>query len=113
MLGTKGKTGRIALSSWRNDFEAGNKDVYIVKAMDVGAVLIIRLHNDKSRWIENPDWFVDRLVVTSSTQEKAFLFPCYRWIETDLVIYQGEGNSVDFRSNQKGQEPMSRSIHFH
>lgn len=90
LTGTKGKTGRIALSSWRNDFEAGNKDVYIVKAMDVGAVLIIRLHNDKSRWIENPDWFVDRIVVTSSTQEKAFLFPCYRWIETDLVIYQGE-----------------------
>ena len=91
ILGTQGKTGMINLSSWRNDFESGHKDKYVVQAMDVGEVVIISLHIDECFGISNPGWFVDKILVTSSTQEKAFLFPCYRWIQSDMVVCQGKG----------------------
>ena len=81
----------INLSSWRNDFESGHKDKYVVQAMDVGEVVIISLHIDECFGISNPDWFVDKILVTSSTQEKAFLFPCYRWIQSDMIVCQGKG----------------------
>ncbi|XP_068703458.1 allene oxide synthase-lipoxygenase protein-like [Montipora foliosa] len=90
LTGTKGKTGKISLSSWRNDFEAGGKDEYTVQAIDVGEVLILQIHNDESRWIKNPDWFLERIVVKSSTQARTFLFPCYRWIESNMVVFQGK-----------------------
>ncbi|XP_074620664.1 allene oxide synthase-lipoxygenase protein-like isoform X3 [Acropora palmata] len=90
LTGTQGKTGMINLSSWRNDFESGHKDKYVVQAMDVGEVVIISLHIDECFGISNPDWFVDKILVTSSTQEKAFLFPCYRWIQSDMIVCQGK-----------------------
>lgn len=89
--GTKGKTEKIPLGSWRNDFEAGHTDEYTVRAMDVGEVLMVQLHNDGSGWLANSDWFVNKIVVASSTQERAFQFPCYRWVVSDMIIFQGKG----------------------
>ena len=89
--GTKGKTKKITLGSWRNDFEAGHTDEYTVQAMDVGEILVIQLHNDGSILLTTSDWFVNKIVVASSTQEKAFQFPCYRWVVSDMVIFQGKG----------------------
>ena len=60
----------------------------------MGEVLILQIHNDESRWIKNPDWFLERIVVKSSTQARTFLFPCYRWIESNMVVFQGKGISV-------------------
>lgn len=62
-----------------------------MQAMDVGEVLMIQLHNDGSGWLTNSDWFVNKIVVTSSTEERAFQFPCYRWVVSDMVIFQGKG----------------------
>ena len=91
--GTKGKTEKIRLASWRNDFEAGQTDEYTVQAMDVGAVLMIRLENDGvGWWYKNPNWFVNKITVASSRQEKAFEFPCYRWVVSDMVVFQGTGS---------------------
>ena len=92
--GTKGKTEKIRLGSWRNDFEAGHTNEYMIQAMDVGEVLMIQLHNNSSGWLKNPDWFVNKIFVASSTQERAFQFPCYRWVVSDVVVFQGQGISI-------------------
>ena len=93
MSGTKGKTEKIPLASSRNDFEAGQTDEYRVQAMDVGEVLMIHLHNDGAgSWFKDPDWFVAKITVTSLKQEKAFEFPCYRWLVSDMVVFQETGS---------------------
>ena len=92
--GTKGKTEKVSLGSWYNDFEAGRTDEYTVQAMDVGEILVIQVHNDGSGWLTNSDWFVNKIVVASSTQGKAFQFLCYRWVVSDMVVFQGKGTSI-------------------
>lgn len=92
VLGTRGKTERLCLKSWSNDFEAGHTDEYAVEAMDVGAITMIHLYNDGSHsWYKNPDWFVNKITVTSSKQPIAFEFPCYRWVVSDMTVIQGKG----------------------
>lgn len=91
--GTKGKTDLIKLDNWGNDFERGDVDEYSIEAMDVGKVLMIQLHNDGGGWWhKNPDWFVNRISVLSSSQEDPFVFPCYRWVLRDLSVFEGKGN---------------------
>ena len=92
VLGTRGKTDRLCLKSWRNDFEAGHTDEFAVEAMDVGEVLMIHLYNDGANsWYKNPDWLVNKIIVTSSKQPIAFEFPCYRWVVSDMTVIQGKG----------------------
>ena len=92
VLGTRGKTERLCLKSWSNNFEAGHTDEYAVEAMDVGEVLMIHLYNDGAHsWYKNPDWFVNKITVTSSKQPIAFEFPCYRWVVSDMTLIQGKG----------------------
>ena len=92
-LGTTGKTEKLSLSSWSNNFEAGHTDEFTVQSMDVGEVLMIHLHNDGARsWYKNPHWFVNKITVTSSKRQSPFEFPCYRWVVSDMVVFQGKGN---------------------
>ncbi|KAM7441207.1 arachidonate 5-lipoxygenase [Porites harrisoni] len=91
LTGTKGKTKMIKLDNWGNDFEKGDVDEYSVEAMDVGEVLMVHLHNSGGGWWhKNPDWFVNRISVISSSQEDPFEFPCYRWVLSDLVVFEGK-----------------------
>lgn len=91
--GTKGKTDLIKLDNWGNDFERGEVDEYSIEAMDVGKVLMIQLHNDGGGWwYKNPDWFVNKISVLSSSQEDPFEFPCYRWVLSDLSVFEGKGS---------------------
>ena len=90
--GTKGKTDLIKLDNWGNDFERGDVDEYSIEAMDVGKVLMIQLHNDGGGWwYKNPDWFVNKITVLSSSQEDPFEFPCHRWVHSDLSVFEGRG----------------------
>lgn len=92
--GTKGKTDMIKLDNWGNDFERGDVDDYSVEAMDVGEILVVHLHNDGGGWwYKNPDWFVNKISIISSkqVQDDPFEFPCYRWVMSDLVVFEGKG----------------------
>ena len=85
----------INLDNWGNDFERGDVNEYSVEAMDVGEVLMIHLHNSGGGWLyKNPDWFVNRISVISSSQQNPFEFPCYRWVLSDLVVFEGKGNKT-------------------
>lgn len=93
LIGTKGKTDMIKLDNWGNDFERGDIDEYSVEAMDVGELLMVHLNNDGGGWWhKNPDWFVNKISVISSKQlqEDPFEFPCYRWVLSDLVVFEGK-----------------------
>lgn len=93
ITGTKGKTDMIKLDNWGNDFERGDVDDYSVEAMDVGEILIVHLHNDGGGWWhKNPDWFVNKISIISSkqVQDDPFEFPCYRWVMSDLVVFEGK-----------------------
>ncbi|XP_022800953.1 allene oxide synthase-lipoxygenase protein-like [Stylophora pistillata] len=93
LTGTKGKTDFIKLDNWGNDFERGDVDEYSVEAIDVGEVLMVHLHNDRGGWwYKNPDWFVNKIAVISSTQDDPFEFPCYRWVLSDLVVFEGRAS---------------------
>ena len=83
----------IKLDNWGNDFEKGDADEYSVEAMDVGKVLMVQLHNDRGGWwYKNPDWFVNKIAVLSSTQDyEPFEFPCHRWVLSDLMVFEGKG----------------------
>ena len=85
----------INLDNWGDDFERGEVNEYSVEAMDVGEVLMIHLHNNGGGWwYKNPDWFVNRISVISSSQQNPFEFPCYRWVLSDLVVFEGKGNKT-------------------
>ena len=85
----------IKLDNWGNDFEKGDVDEYSVEAMDVDEVLMVHLHNSGGGWWhKNPDWFVNRISVISSSQEDPFEFPCYRWVLSDLVVFEGKGKAT-------------------
>ena len=113
-LGTKGKTEKIRLNSWSNDFKEGHANRFTVKAMDVGEVLMIHLHNDGSGgWYKNPDWFVNKVVVINLTSEEPFEFPCYRWVVSDMVVFQGKGIILSGKFAQFLLKPILQGFSWH
>ncbi|XP_028395780.1 allene oxide synthase-lipoxygenase protein-like [Dendronephthya gigantea] len=95
ITGMKGRTDYLKLDKWlHNDFEAGSKEKYEVKAFDVGDIQLIELHSDGGGyyWRDDPDWFVNRVKVSSSSQDRVYSFPCFRWITKDIVLFPRKDN---------------------
>ena len=91
-LGTEGRTDAIKLDKWfHDDFEAGQTDEYTIEATDVGEVLLVQLDSDGSGL--KSDWFVDCVTILSSSQGKVYVFPCYRWVTSQMIVYQQKGKS--------------------
>ena len=91
-LGTKGKTSLFSLESAS---KAENMDEYSIKAMDVGEVVMINLHNDgASGWFfKKQDWFLNEIQVTSSTEKDSFNFQFYCWVFSGVIVIHRGGNS--------------------
>nr|AHK60922.1 allene oxide synthase/8R-lipoxygenase fusion protein a [Capnella imbricata] len=92
ITGAKGRTDFLALDKWfHNDFEAGSKEQYHVEAFDVGDIQLIELHSDGGGyWSGDLDWFVNKVVILSSSQDRVYSFPCFRWVIKDMVLFPGE-----------------------
>ena len=79
------------MDKWfHNDFEAGQKDDYYITAKDVGELLMITLKNDGGGY--RSDWFVDR--VTIKTKNVTYVFPCNRWVESEVTFFEGKGKTA-------------------
>ena len=78
---------------FHDDFEAGQKDTYNVQGFDVGEIYFIELHSNQSGgfW-QDPDWFVNKVTIISSSQSDVYFFPCFRWVIADLTLFPGKGN---------------------
>ncbi|XP_031557674.1 allene oxide synthase-lipoxygenase protein-like [Actinia tenebrosa] len=93
MTGSKGRTDAIVLDkTFHDDFERGDYEEYQVKAMDVGDLYVIRIHNDGGGSLfKNPDWFVNKVTVLKEGSETPYEFPCYCWVLKDLTVFNGSG----------------------
>ena len=40
------------------------------------------------------DWFVNQVTITKTPNNHnvAYNFPCYRWVATELVVFEGKGS---------------------
>lgn len=92
--GTKGETDPKKLDKWfHNDFEAGQKDEYRVKTKDIGEPLLVTLKQDGSGLYS--DWFVDRVTIKVKGDDAIYDFPCNRWVQSEIIIFEGTGNVVN------------------
>ena len=66
-------------------------DEYVVEGADVGDIILIKLYNDQGRWFERGnDWFVARVHITTENPSRVYQFPCYRWVQTELTLFEGK-----------------------
>ncbi|XP_028396594.1 allene oxide synthase-lipoxygenase protein-like isoform X2 [Dendronephthya gigantea] len=86
LTGSKGKTERLSLNSLSDEVSSASE--YTLQAMDIGEVLMVHIFNDSRSWYKDCDWFCNKITVTSSKYEKSLEFPCYRWVVSNMVIFQ-------------------------
>ena len=72
-----------------------------MEAFDVGDIHLIELHSDQGGgfW-QDPDWFVNKITIISSSQDRVYIFPCFRWVMKDLILFPGKGKQKLFRKEQ-------------
>lgn len=83
VYGERGDSGRRQLrksETHHNMFENGNVDVFVVKAVDLGALTKVRIGHDNSG--AGPGWFLDKVVVVNGQTQGESQFPCNRWFDT-------------------------------
>ena len=91
LSGTKGRTDAIELDKkFHDDFEAGQTDEYTREAAEVGDVLTIKLKNDGKGLFS--DWFVNKVYIMKTNPPEVCVFPCYRWVDGEIVLFRGKGN---------------------
>ena len=90
-LGKDGaETSKLSLDNFfRNDFEKGKTDTFDVKGDDVGEIVMVSLNIN--RMFFKSDWYVAKIVIEKDTGDKKYIFPCYRWVIDQLVVYEGKG----------------------
>lgn len=59
-----------------NDFERGKVDEFEMDLPHVGPLTMLRVRHDNSG--TGPGWFLDKIVVTDTTKNKTYEFPCNR-----------------------------------
>ncbi|XP_028397585.1 allene oxide synthase-lipoxygenase protein-like [Dendronephthya gigantea] len=98
LIGNDGsETSKFTLDKFfHNDFEQGETDTYDVSGDDVGDIIMVSLNNNGMGFKSN--WYVAKVVIEKETEEKKYIFPCYRWVIDQLVVYAGKAivpNSED------------------
>ncbi|KAI5280037.1 Lipoxygenase-likey Domain-Containing Protein 1 [Manis pentadactyla] len=75
-----GDTGERPLkkSDKSNKFEQGQTDTFTIYAIDLGALMKIRIRHDNSG--NRPGWFLDRIDITDVNNDITYCFPCQRWL---------------------------------
>jgi len=97
ITGTKGRTKPAVLDKWfRNNFEKGQEDTYVIEAEDVGEPVMIKLENDQGGLFHrSSDWFVDRVLISSSVSaSKVYEFPCNAWVKRESVFFEGKAKLI-------------------
>lgn len=73
-----------------NDFQPGQTDEYdVISLIDVGEPLMVKLKVFIGDLIGISDWFVDKVTVKAGST--TYTFPCYRWVQTEVVVFEGTG----------------------
>ena len=94
LTGTKGQTKPLVLEKlFYNAFWAAYKDKYVMEAEDVGEILMIKVKNDQSGFFHySSDLFLDEVSINyESDAKKVYEFPCFCWVQTESVFFEGKG----------------------
>ena len=78
---------------FRDNFEKGQEDTYMIEAEDVGEPVMIKLENDQGGLFHrSSDWFVEKVSISSSVNPQNFYeFPCNAWVKRESVFFEGKG----------------------
>ncbi|KAM8885089.1 lipoxygenase homology domain-containing protein 1, partial [Spinachia spinachia] len=81
IYGENGDTGERYLknSDNLNKFERRQEDVFIVTAVDLGALKKLRIRHDGTY----SSWYLDRVEIVDTTDDTTYYFPCTRWLAVD------------------------------
>ena len=81
LYGDKGDTGERKLdksNTHMDKFERGQTDNFDIKAVDLGKLSKVKVWHDNSGL--SPAWYLDKVVVTNTSDNATFEFPCERWL---------------------------------
>ncbi|XP_076005611.1 lipoxygenase homology domain-containing protein 1 [Genypterus blacodes] len=82
LFGENDDTGFINLTScknYKNKFEKGMINEFIVEAVDLGDLEKIRIGHDNAGG--SPGWFLDWVEIDAPSQGQKLCFPCGRWLD--------------------------------
>ncbi|KAF3701896.1 Lipoxygenase -like proteiny domain-containing protein 1 [Channa argus] len=81
IYGSNGDSGRRQLrQKFRNLFERGRTDRFLVEMLDMGELQRVQVDHDNSGL--NPSWLLDRVEVTNTANGVTTIFLCGKWLDT-------------------------------
>ncbi|KAM7392648.1 hypothetical protein PAMA_007662 [Pampus argenteus] len=81
IYGTNGDSGcRQLRQKFRNLFERGQTDRFLVEMLDMGELQKVRVEHDNSGL--SPGWLLDRVEVTNTANGVTTIFLCGKWLDT-------------------------------
>uniref|UniRef100_A0A3P8XB79 PLAT domain-containing protein n=1 Tax=Esox lucius TaxID=8010 RepID=A0A3P8XB79_ESOLU len=93
IYGTNGDSGKRPLKQkFRNLFEQGHTDRFVLEMLDLGELLRVKVEHDRSSL--NSGWYLECVEVTNTANSVTTIFQCGKWLdpqkadgETQRVIY--------------------------
>ncbi|MGH0156164.1 UNVERIFIED_CONTAM: hypothetical protein FKN15_047648 [Acipenser sinensis] len=80
IYGSNGDSGKRALQQkFRNLFERGRTDRFIVEMLDLGEIHKVKVEHDNSSM--SPGWLLDRVEITNTATGVTTLFLCGKWLD--------------------------------
>ncbi|XP_061603543.1 lipoxygenase homology domain-containing protein 1 [Phyllopteryx taeniolatus] len=81
VFGSNGDSGRRRLrQKFRNLFERGQTDRFLLEMLDMGELQKMRVEHDNSGL--HPGWLLDRVEVTNTANGVTTIFLCGKWLDT-------------------------------
>ncbi|GIL93968.1 hypothetical protein Vretimale_245, partial [Volvox reticuliferus] len=79
MYGTEGEAGPLRLDNPKNNFEAGDTDVFNIRAPDCGDLQKIRLYHDNKGF--GAAWHCEIVIITNKARKRTWFFYCGQWLD--------------------------------
>nr|XP_015194523.1 PREDICTED: lipoxygenase homology domain-containing protein 1 isoform X1 [Lepisosteus oculatus] len=81
IYGSNGDSGKRALKQkFRNLFERGRTDRFLLEMLDLGELLKVKMEHDNTGL--NPGWLLDRVEITNTANGVTTIFLCGKWLDT-------------------------------
>uniref|UniRef100_A0AAY5K4A4 PLAT domain-containing protein n=1 Tax=Esox lucius TaxID=8010 RepID=A0AAY5K4A4_ESOLU len=81
IYGSNGDSGRRTLrQKFRNLFERGQTDRFLLEMLDMGELLRVRVEHDNTHL--SPGWLLDRVEITNMANGVTTIFLCGKWLDT-------------------------------
>ncbi|KAM7415994.1 hypothetical protein PAMA_018188 [Pampus argenteus] len=81
IYGVNGDSGKRHLrQKFRNLFERGRTDRFVLEMLDLGELLRVRVEHDNSK--SNSGWYLECVEVTNTANSVTTIFQCGKWLDT-------------------------------